>query len=350
MCSKMNDIIKLSNSIQLKEKLPDTLTNWMRFYFELEVTTSSGSQKMQRFDLELLINYMKQDLGREERKLWTSRFSKSFVEYLKSVIDERRKKRRWNDRSINRILAHLKTFAKWIHKLSPFPLGNPMVKIKMMQTTTGLEIERALIEKERSLLLDAADFLVQTGGISRDRNRYRKKERPVRKGFRPFRNRAIIYTLIETGMRRTGICNLKTDDIDFKSKSLTVLEKGGIQHTYLISGQGLAAIADYIKNERDLDNEKWQSQFLFLTTVSNSKGSGNISSRMINNIWNEVCTKAGIEGRTPHSARHGMGRHIIDKTGNIAAVQRQLGHRNAAYSMQYARITAEELRDVLDDR
>ena len=272
---------------------------------------------------------MKQDLGSEERKLWTSRFSKSFVEYLKSVIDERRKKRRWNDRSINRILAHLKTFAKWIHKLSPFALGNPMVKIKMMQTTTGLEIERALIEKERSLLLDAADYLVKTGGISRDRNRYRKKDRPVRKGFRPYRNRAIIYTLVETGMRRTGICNLKTDDIDFKSKSLTVLEKGGVQHTYLISGQGLAAISDYIKNERDLDNEKWQSQFLFLTTVSNSKGSGNISSRMINNIWNEVCTKAGIEGRTPHSARHGMGRHIIDKTGNIAAVQRQLGHRNA---------------------
>ncbi len=41
--------------------------------------------------------------------------------------------------------------------------------------------------------------------------------------------------------------------------------------------------------------------------------------------------------------------HLIEKTGNIAAVQRQLGHTNAAYSIQYARVTDQELADVLDD-
>ncbi len=40
----------------------------------------------------------------------------------------------------------------------------------------------------------------------------------------------------------------------------------------------------------------------------------------------------------------------MERTGNIAAVQRQLGHKNATYSMQYSRITAEELRDVINDR
>ena len=54
--------------------------------------------------------------------------------------------------------------------------------------------------------------------------------------------------------------------------------------------------------------------------------------------------------RLPHSARHAMGRDIIEKTGNITAVRRQLGHKNAAYSMQYARITSEELAEVLNDR
>ena len=45
-----------------------------------------------------------------------------------------------------------------------------------------------------------------------------------------------------------------------------------------------------------------------------------------------------------------MGRHLIKKTGNVAAVQRQLGHQNAAYSLQYTRITKEELNEALDDR
>ena len=67
-------------------------------------------------------------------------------------------------------------------------------------------------------------------------------------------------------------------------------------------------------------------------------------------MWNDVCKAGGIEGRTPHSARHAMGRYIIEKTGNVAAVQRQLGHKNAAYSMQYSRITDEELNVILDGR
>jgi hypothetical protein len=41
---------------------------------------------------------------------------------------------------------------------------------------------------------------------------------------------------------------------------------------------------------------------------------------------------------------------LIEKTGNLAAVQRQLGHTNPAYSMQYTRITDEELGNALEDR
>ena len=71
---------------------------------------------------------------------------------------------------------------------------------------------------------------------------------------------------------------------------------------------------------------------------------------VVNDIWNAVCRLANVQGRTPHSARHAMGKHIIAKTGNIAAVQKQLGHRQAAYAMQYARMTTEALAQVLDDR
>jgi site-specific recombinase XerD len=105
-----------------------------------------------------------------------------------------------------------------------------------------------------------------------------------------------------------------------------------------------------VKHERAEDNEKWQSPALFLAAGTVEKGSGRLSERMINHIWDDVAEIAGIAGRTPHSARHAMGRHLIEKTGNIAAVQRQLGHKNAAYSMQYARITDTELNDVLNDR
>jgi integrase len=334
--------------IRVPQQIPDTVSWWAEQYFEFEVTTSSSSRKVQQRDLSLFVEYMNVVEKTDRRINWSPRLSKAFQDYLKGeVVDGRR---HWSDRSINRIMAHLKTFSKWIHKLRPFPLGNPMEKIKLQPLGTGLEVERALTAAERRKVLDAADLLVEIGGRSRDRSRYRGTERPKRKGYRALRNRAIIYALVETGMRRAAATKLDVDDVDFKKKTITVEEKGGVTHSYQISNEGLQAIRDYLEGERPEDAAKWRTPALFLSPLTNPNGDGRLTVKVINDVWNEVCELAGVEGRTPHSARHAMGKHIMEKTGNIAAVQRQLGHKNAAYSMQYSRITAEELRDVINDR
>ena len=80
---------------------------------------------------------------------------------------------RRSDRTVNRMTAHLKTFAKWIHQHRPFPLGQPMAKITMLSVSNHLEIERALTKQERNRILDAADQLLLVGGRSRDRHRRR---------------------------------------------------------------------------------------------------------------------------------------------------------------------------------
>src|ERR1041384_2241516 len=334
--------------IRIEEDLPDTISWWLEQYFRFEVTTSQSSRKVQQRDLQLFLDYLLAEEGTDQRVKWSPRLSKSFQDYLRKEKVEGQ--RRWNDRTVNRVMAHLKTFAKWVHKLRPFPLGNPMEKISLIPVGTGLEIERALTPSERRRLLDAADLLLQVGGRSKDRSRYRQAERPTHKNYRPVRNRAIIYTLIETGMRRAAVTNLDLADIDWKQCTFAVEEKGEKTHSYSISREGIAALKDYVERERPADAAHWRSPALFLSAPGNPRAGERISVRTVNEVWDEVCKLAGVEGRTPHSARHAMGKHIIEKTGNIAAVQRQLGHKNAAYSMQYARITAEELRNVIDER
>jgi integrase len=151
-------------------------------------------------------------------------------------------------------------------------------------------------------------------------------------------------------MRRGAVARLQLQDVKFKKRLLNVVEKGGYSHGYKISKQGLLAIKDYLEKERDTDFEKWRSPALFLPAGNVASASGQLSARTISTVWDEVCRLAQIKGKTPHSARHAMGKHIIEKTGNVAAVQRQLGHKNAVYSMQYARISDKELEDVLDKR
>ena len=102
--------------------------------------------------------------------------------------------------------------------------------------------------------------------------------------------------------------------------------------------------------ERAADFKKWKSAALLLPPDTNAHCDGRLNPRVINTVFNEMCSLAGVESHTPHDARHAMGWHLIEKTGNIAAVQRQLGHTNAAYSIQYARVTDQELADALEDR
>ena len=125
--------------------------------------TSVSSQKVQRRDLTLFRDFLLSECGSEERRFWTPRQSKAFKDSLKK-ISLGQGRRGYSDRTINRIMAHLKTFAKWVHKLKPFPLDNPMVKMKLLPVGTGLEVDRAITPAERRRILDAADSLPVAGG------------------------------------------------------------------------------------------------------------------------------------------------------------------------------------------
>ncbi|MDD4358039.1 MAG: tyrosine-type recombinase/integrase, partial [Smithellaceae bacterium] len=257
-----------SSLIVIPQNAPDDLRTWLRWYFDHAVTTVARSQKEQVRDLNQFIRYMEQTEKTDARSRWTPRLSESFKNHLKCSLHEDGS-RHWSDRTINRVLTHLKTFAKWIHGLRPFPLGNPMAKIKALPLTNSLEVERALSAGERRRLLDAADLLLVAGGLSRNRRKHAVALRQRRKGYRCYRNRAIIYSLTETGMRRKAVTAINLSDVDFVKKKITVEEKGGMRHTYQINKEGLAAIRDYIQNERESDFEKWQSPSLFLSPCTN---------------------------------------------------------------------------------
>src|SRR5262245_56130083 len=230
----------------------DGLGWWVTQYFQHAVTTSPASQQVQRRDLGLFLRYLQAEEGTDQRLAWTPRLARAFQLHLRQTLTPEGR-RAWSDKTIQRILAHLKTFATWVHTHQPFPLGHPMATIKLPALGTGLEVDRALTAAERRRLLDAADLLLTIGGRSKDRKRYKTGERPRRTGYRPYRNRAVVYTLIETGMRRAAVTRLDLAQVELARRRLTVVEKGGHTHTYQISREGAQALQDYLGHERDQD-------------------------------------------------------------------------------------------------
>lgn len=350
--NKIAPQITPSNNLQPLKRGGDSLGSWIEAYFKFEITTTPLSQREQARDLQYFLKFLINECGNDNPDNWTPRLSADYKNYLRECINTKGE-RRWGDRTINRMTATLKTFAKWLNKHRHFVLGNPMEKIKTLATASLLEIDKALTSQERRRILDAADLLLETGGLSRDRKRYKTADtisRPKRKNYRPWRNRAMIYCLTETGMRRAAITKLRVEDVGFDSRTIKALEKGDIIHEYSISREGLAAIRDYIEKERGEDDTYYNTNTLFLPARGTQNKTGVLNPNAVNEIWDHISQKAGVTNRTPHSARHAMGRHIIAKTGNIAAVQRQLGHKNAAYSIQYSRVTKEEMDSVINDR
>ena len=57
--------------IQLAEAMPDGLGWWVEQYFRFEVTTSPASQKVQRRDLALFLQYMTTEESTDQRVAWT---------------------------------------------------------------------------------------------------------------------------------------------------------------------------------------------------------------------------------------------------------------------------------------
>ena len=141
------------NSVTVSAPAGDDLATWLEAYFQLAVTTAESSRAVQRRDVGRFLSFMQGELDHSQRPAWTPRLSRAFVNALRATLNEDGS-RRWSDPTINRILAHLKTFASWVHRQQPFPLGSPLANLAALSTPTVLALERALTLAEQRQLLE----------------------------------------------------------------------------------------------------------------------------------------------------------------------------------------------------
>ena len=156
------------------------------------------------------------------------------------------------------------------------------------------------------------------------------------------RDYAILELALQTGLRRSEICSLTLDDIEFSTRTtvghVRVREgKGGKERTVTLNNVAEGAIKEYLT----IRPEDTEYKEIFLNNRHRP-----CSPMVISAIFKKYMEKAGIHGASFHSLRHTFATHSLKKDSNIIVVQEALGHKSLTTTQKYTHF----LREMMDNQ
>lgn len=165
-----------------------------------------------------------------------------------------------------------------------------------------------------------------------------KKDVPVRN-----RNIAIFRVLRGTGIRESELAGLDLSDLhlDEEMPYITILGKGVYREmqnrTVYLSGSALKALRGWLEYRNTLDN------IVDTEAVFINKNGTRTTERNIKQIFENYGN-----GITPHMMRHYYA-SIMNRNGNLAFVQQQLGHSSVNTTVNNYANGAVGMKDVLEN-
>jgi len=166
------------------------------------------------------------------------------------------------------------------------------------------------------------------------------------------RNRVMMQLMFNTGLRLSEAINLKWDDIDFLSETLTVRQGKGAKDRTL-----------YVKdnNWRNQDDKQdlleWKERItkelgylpdhVFCTTSKHAPGK-QLLPRYVQDVIGRLSKRAGIKKRvSPHTLRHTFATDLYRRTKDIVTVKNALGHSDLSTTMIYVNLINGDVEKAL---
>lgn len=333
----------------LLEDVPDSLQAWMERYQNLAVEGVRSAAVAGKIALHLgrFQAFFQEAYGHERISACLRRDVQAWQKALQA--------QGLAPATVNNHLASLSAFTTWVDAQAPrlFPAGDPAKGISELGLPP-LEPRALSPEQVRSLknLLDRLERLQQKKG-----RRWQGKDAvPLGAYRRPLRDRALIYVLLSSGLRREELTRLDLTQVEpntpeelrkaRRARVLRVRGKGKTERTVFLSADARSALADYLERERPKDaSTETLALFLSAAGVPGRSVDGRLHPRMVNVIvsqigkWHDAEIKdpaRQVSPLRPHDLRHTFAFHLAKVTGADAyELERRLGHRSQRYIQRY---------------
>ena len=240
---------------------------------------------------------------------WKSVDSDVIRDWMESMMDKGN-----SATSINRRLSALRSFYR-------FALARKLVDKDPVHGVTGPKkgrpLPQFLKENEMDRLLDAESWT---------------------EGFEDVRDRTIIMTFYETGIRLSELIGLDDCMVDFSNRQLKVTGKRNKQRVIPFGEGLLATLRDYMRcRNKEVDR---QSDALFVSSKGQRMTSSQVREGVKRNL-SKVCT---LKKRTPHVLRHTFATAMLNNKAGIESVKKLLGHESLSTTEIYTHTTFEQLK------
>lgn len=146
----------------------------------------------------------------------------------------------------------------------------------------------------------------------------------------------IVFTALNTGMRRGEILNLKWDNVDFRTGFIYLDKTKNGYRREIPMNEGLKAMMRQLYTQRRLDID-----YIFI----NPKTGKRLTE--FKRSFATALKKAGIRDFRFHDLRHTFASHIHMKGADLKTVQELLGHRTLTMTLRYAHLSQAHIKEAV---
>ncbi len=150
----------------------------------------------------------------------------------------------------------------------------------------------------------------------------------------PLRDRALIFTLLDTGMRATELCNLVIADLNWVTRHIHIIGKGRKERFVPISSATTEVIKEYLAIRKNTA----QNAPLF-----SLKSEKSLDRNKLRKILAELGQRGGVSRVFPHRFRHTFAIQFLRNGGNIYSLQKILGHSTLDMVKRYLAISQHDM-------
>jgi integrase/recombinase XerD len=229
--------------------------------------------------------------------------------------------------SHHRYWKSIRSFFKWAE--ADLGVGRPDLALKMPQWESKEIIP--FTEEEIKALLKACDYASVSGG---KRKSYQFKRHTAS------RDKAIILTLLDTGVRVGELTRLRIGDLNLETGEVRVqpfhVKKTRPRTTYL-GKASRKAVWKYLVERSSSD----PGDPLFTTHDEKP-----LTTQCVLNLLSRIGKSTGVMGVHPHKFRHTFAIQYLRNGGDIFTLQRQLGHKRLDMVSHYLNIAKSDVQNA----